>query len=177
MPIVLNGSGPITGVTSLNTTVSDTEIGYLDGVTSAIQTQFNNIGTWSTWTPTWTNLTVGNGTVTARYSEIGKQGTAYIVLTFGSTTSISGAVSVTNPSTMDFAAVAVTMPLGQVEFRDQGTNSFSGVVSYNSSTSVLPRMYSVSGSYISEANNMTSTTPFTWTSTDVLWMFWRYHKA
>lgn len=42
MPIVLNGSGPITGVTSLNTTVSDTEIGYLDGVTSALQTQINS---------------------------------------------------------------------------------------------------------------------------------------
>lgn len=41
MPIVLNGSGPVTGVTSLNTTVSDTEIGYLDGVTSALQTQVN----------------------------------------------------------------------------------------------------------------------------------------
>lgn len=44
MPIVLNGSGPITGVTSLNTTVSDTEIGYLDGVTSNIQTQLNSKG-------------------------------------------------------------------------------------------------------------------------------------
>ena len=44
MPIVLNGSGPITGVTSLNTTVSDTEIGYLDGVTSALQTQINTAG-------------------------------------------------------------------------------------------------------------------------------------
>jgi hypothetical protein len=44
MPIVLNGSGPVTGVTSLNTTVSDTELGYLDGVTSAIQTQINTAG-------------------------------------------------------------------------------------------------------------------------------------
>lgn len=41
MPVAINGSGPITGVTSLNTTVSDTELGYLDGVTSAIQTQIN----------------------------------------------------------------------------------------------------------------------------------------
>lgn len=41
MPIAINGSGPITGITSLNTMVSDTELGYLDGVTSAIQTQIN----------------------------------------------------------------------------------------------------------------------------------------
>lgn len=41
MPVVIGGSGPVTGVTSINTTVSDTELGYLDGVTSAIQTQIN----------------------------------------------------------------------------------------------------------------------------------------
>lgn len=41
MPVTINGSGPITGLTSINTTVSDTELGYLDGVTSALQTQIN----------------------------------------------------------------------------------------------------------------------------------------
>lgn len=41
MPVTINGSGPIAGVTSINTTVSDTELGYLDGVTSALQTQIN----------------------------------------------------------------------------------------------------------------------------------------
>ena len=44
MPIAINGSGPITGITSLNTTVSDTELGYLDGVTSGIQSQINGAG-------------------------------------------------------------------------------------------------------------------------------------
>jgi hypothetical protein len=29
-------------------------------------------GAWTTWTPSYTNLTVGNGTVTARYSQVGK---------------------------------------------------------------------------------------------------------
>lgn len=41
MPVTIGGSGPITGVTSINTSVSDTELGYLDGVTSALQTQIN----------------------------------------------------------------------------------------------------------------------------------------
>lgn len=44
MPIAINGTGPITGITSLNTTVSDTELGYLDGVTSGIQSQINTAG-------------------------------------------------------------------------------------------------------------------------------------
>ncbi len=41
MPISINGTGPVTGITSINTSVSDTELGYLDGVTSALQTQLD----------------------------------------------------------------------------------------------------------------------------------------
>jgi hypothetical protein len=44
MPVTVSGSGPVAGVTSLNTTVSDVELGFLDGVTSAIQTQINTAG-------------------------------------------------------------------------------------------------------------------------------------
>ena len=38
MPVTIGGSGPITGVTSINTTVSDTELGYLDGLTEPLTT-------------------------------------------------------------------------------------------------------------------------------------------
>lgn len=41
MALVLNGSGAVTGLASINTTVDSTEIGYLDGVSSAVQTQIN----------------------------------------------------------------------------------------------------------------------------------------
>ena len=44
MPITINGTGPIDGITSLNTSVSSTELGFLDGVTSGIQTQINTAG-------------------------------------------------------------------------------------------------------------------------------------
>jgi hypothetical protein len=46
--------------------------------------------TFTTWTPTWTRLTVGNGTVVARYGTSGKFVFVDISLTFGSTTSITG---------------------------------------------------------------------------------------
>lgn len=39
MPMILNGTGDITGLASVNSSVSAAEIGYLDGVTSALQTQ------------------------------------------------------------------------------------------------------------------------------------------
>ena len=46
--------------------------------------------TFTTWTPTWTRLTVGNGTVVARYGQSGKFVFVDISLEFGSTTSITG---------------------------------------------------------------------------------------
>lgn len=58
--------------------VSATEFGYLDGVTSALQTQINSKvttpGAWSSWTPT---VTAGSGTfttasATGAYVQIGK---------------------------------------------------------------------------------------------------------
>jgi hypothetical protein len=42
MSLQLSGSGVVTGLTSINTDVSDTEIGYLDGVTSALQSQLGS---------------------------------------------------------------------------------------------------------------------------------------
>jgi hypothetical protein len=45
MPLDINGQGSISGITSLNTSasvnLSETELGYLDGVTSDLQTQIN----------------------------------------------------------------------------------------------------------------------------------------
>jgi len=42
MPLDINGQGSISGITSLNTVVSNAELERLDGVTSAIQTQLND---------------------------------------------------------------------------------------------------------------------------------------
>jgi hypothetical protein len=44
MSLQLSGDGSVSGLTSINTDVSSTEVGYLDGVTSALQTQINSGG-------------------------------------------------------------------------------------------------------------------------------------
>jgi len=139
-----------------------------------------NFGAWQTWTPTYAGLTLGNGTVVARYLEIGKYGYAYLRITLGSTSSLSAvtAVTISNPSTMDFAISAINVtPIGQVEFRDEGTNSYMGVIGYASTTTVQPRHFSVSGSLISGATSVISTSPFTWANTDSITAYWFYHKA
>lgn len=44
MAVSISGDGAVTGVASINTDVSSTELGYLDGVTSAIQPQIAGAG-------------------------------------------------------------------------------------------------------------------------------------
>jgi hypothetical protein len=59
-------------------------------------TQVSTLGLQS-FTPTWTNLTVGNATQAAEYQLAGKILTFRIFLTFGSTTGITGNLSVALP--------------------------------------------------------------------------------
>lgn len=79
--------------------VSSTEIGYLDGVTSAIQTQLNAKAStsdfsntaWTAYTPTITadlgGFSLGNGSLAGRYKQLGKTVFFYLKFIYGSSTS------------------------------------------------------------------------------------------
>jgi hypothetical protein len=47
-------------------------------------------GAWTTWSPTINNVTIGNGTITARYQQTGNVIAFSIRVVFGSTTTIAG---------------------------------------------------------------------------------------
>jgi hypothetical protein len=55
-------------------------------------------GSWTTFTPTYTDITVGNGTVTSRYSKSGNLVTVYFRFVLGSTSSTGVNPIVTLPS-------------------------------------------------------------------------------
>jgi hypothetical protein len=112
--------------------------------------------TFGTWTPTYTGLTVGNGTVTARYAQKGKLVVAWWKLLFGSTTSCTGITVSTpvNPYT-DYAYSTIV-------------EAQAGNVNYIMSTSALSnkwylRAIDTSGTY-AKIQGMNATTPGTWTS-------------
>ena len=54
-------------------------------------------GAWTAYTPTFTNLTVGNGTLDCQWFRSGRFVSFKVKITFGSTTSVSGAVIVSLP--------------------------------------------------------------------------------
>lgn len=98
MPISINGTTGLTGVAAIDN-VSSTELGYVDGVTSAIQTQMDTKyatpTSWTTYTPTWGGSggtpSIGNGTLAGRYIRFGPMVHVNIMLWWGSTTTANSA--------------------------------------------------------------------------------------
>lgn len=134
----------------------------------------NAIGTWTTWSPTWTNLTVGNGTVTAQYSQINKVVHLRASVTFGSTTSISGSVTFTLPVTA--SSTASTTGHGVAQFGDTGSASYLGVARVSTTTTGQLVAPNSSLTYVS-LSALSSTVPFTWGNTDTINLTLAYEAA
>lgn len=177
MPISISGDGPITGITSLNTTVSSTELGYLDGTTSAIQTQFNNTGIWQSWTPTWTNLTVGNAVQIARYTQIGKTVFGILRIQLGSTSSVAGDPVFTLPvNASSNYQTGYIFSIGEFTAHDLGNQLYFGRVQLSTVSSAGFYLFLVNGTYALPIS-VTSTQPFTWGATDSLNIKFQYEAA
>lgn len=129
--------------------------------TGAIQMFVNGIdqlGAWQTFTPTFTNLTVGNGTLTARYGQVGKYVFGEVRLDLGSTTTTGGTtVTVTSPVARQGTSPTFATP-GVVSLYD-GTNTRQGALQWQNTTSWYILATSVSGSYITTVG-LTNTVPF-----------------
>jgi hypothetical protein len=153
---------PITAA-SLN----NLELGVVNAtaVTDAITS-----GAWTTYTPTWTSLTVGNATQEAAYLRVGRMYVVRFRLTFGSTTSISGQPEITLPNSASVASGYTDgTPLGLVQFADVGVASYLGQIAKSASVATRVRMYSlnVSGTYLT-MGTASNTVPFTWGTSDVI---------
>ena len=128
--------------------------------------ELNALGTWTAFTPSWTNVTVGNGTQAAFYSVINKILFVKLKLTFGSTTSFGDPVELTLPNSYTFGTTNQLM-LGCSAFEDTGNATFVGQNYLIGTTKVRPSPQLVSGTY-SQVNFVNATRPFTWGNTDVL---------
>lgn len=129
---------------------------------------FNSSWVWSTWTPTWTNLTVGNGTAAYLYTQIGKTVHFRVIVTFGSTSSISGAVSFTPPVTIK-TDYSLRQAIGLTSIEDSGTASFHGVTRISDAdTTLLQAGVGTAGGTYLGYSNLSSTIPMTWTTGDQL---------
>jgi len=128
-------------------------------------------GTYTAYTPTFTNFTIGNGTINyARYTQIGKFVQAYGKVTLGSTSSMGTNPNMTLPVTAN-ANTTGAWVLGSLTIGDTGTATYEGYIKASSTTVAQMVVGNVSGTYTTNTA-IQATIPMTWVSTDTfLWSF------
>lgn len=114
-------------------------------------------GAWTSWTPTWTSLSVGNGTVSALYARASRLITWKLKLTFGSTTSVSGAIRFTLPVA---AATGVEFETSLGTFVGP-TYRHPAMSQFISTTTIQANGTTTAGADVVQIAT-TSTVPFTW---------------
>lgn len=119
-------------------------------------------GAWVAYTPIWTAYTgtpsLGNGTITGKYTKVGKTVTAVVTLTFGSTTSASG----TSVWYISLPFIAVRGMGVWVAF-ESGVKYYTGAVKVYTGSSTIGSFFQDAGQgYLSE------TIPHTWGENDTL---------
>lgn len=114
----------------------------------------------ASYTPSTTNLTLGNGTITGSYFKIGKFVVFAIKFVLGSTSAIATAPTFSLPVT----AASGNNGIWDVLFTDQGVGNFIGAAT-SSTTVIQPLAINTAGSF-APAAQVTSAQPFTWNGTN-----------
>jgi len=120
------------------------------------------LGEWKSWTPTMTNGAVGNGTLTAKYSQIGKVVALKIQLALGSTSSIGTTPTFTVPVT----ATSTNGEYINTLIADADGGVFTGLALVINTT-VTPYVDNTAGTYATRTG-ITASVPMTWTTNDNL---------
>lgn len=122
---------------------------------------------WQSYVPTFTNLSVGNGTLTAKYGQRGKDVSVRLSLVFGTTTAISGDVTFSLPVTsVSYSGSPNLTPLGQVGLYDQSaTRNFLGHIAWATTTTVKIVANAADVAYV-YGFVLSAAAPYIWTTSD-----------
>ena len=105
--------------------------------------------TWQDWTPTYSGMTVGNGTVLARYCQIGKTVVGTWQWTLGTTSNIAAGIVISLPVTPK-TTVSTFQPIGSCQMVLPSIVSWGGVRISGASNMIFEALAS-SGAYVSTA--------------------------
>jgi hypothetical protein len=133
----------------------------------------SGISDYTTFTPTYAGITVGNGTNSGRYLRIGKLVHVLTDFTFGSTSSASGNLELILPFT---AQSSIRTYIGSAYILDTGINSYTGLVAKVSTTNARLEVQTAGGTYTNN-NAATNTVPFTWGTGDLFYTSYFYEVA
>jgi hypothetical protein len=118
---------------------------------------------WTSYTPTFTNLTVGNGTIAAAYKQIGKTVFVRVSFAMGSTSSISGPIVFSLPITSIVYSTNFAAATAYIE--DAAVAGYSGTLQIQNTTSARLFAIGTAGTY-GGSSDTSSTVPMTWATND-----------
>ena len=126
--------------------------------------------TYTSWTPTFTNITTGTGTKSGSYVKNGKFVSGYAKIVFGATTAITGTPILTLPSSPENGNISFTSIIA-----DTGTATFNGFGEL-SGADFYCYVNNASGTYVN-TSNISATVPMTWTTNDSLTISFNYKET
>jgi hypothetical protein len=135
-------------------------------------------GEWISYTPTLGNITIGNGTVTARYRRVGDQVDVYAFLQLGSTTSFTNYINVGLPFEAAAGAAQTFYPF--VELNDAGVGRYASlafIMAAGDAFEIYQQNSTLSNLIIDLNNPVNATTPFVWTTSDTFTARFSYHAV
>lgn len=155
-PVVGGSGGTGAGIMGFNGTTKQLLIG--DGAVNEPVA----VGPWIAYTPTVSNITVGNGTLDFAYANIGKTVKVRGRFTFGTGSSISGLPTFSLP----FAFNSSNNRLLTI-FRivDSGTGEFAGIAEFSGTADVVIKVLNCASTY-GVFTDVSSTVPMTWANGD-----------
>jgi hypothetical protein len=171
-PTLLTTKGDLIAATAASNPAR-LSVGANDAVLTAASGETTGLK-WSavaqTWTPTLQNMTLGNGTVTAEYVQVGKIVTCLFRFVLGSTSAVSSFPGFSLPLT----ARNSRWMSAEVHFLDSGTAEYSAWIWGNNSATTGTIYYLGTNNVFT---NVTSSAPFTWTTSDAITSVVTYEVA
>jgi hypothetical protein len=162
-PTLLTTKGDIIVATG-NATLVRQGVGSDNQVLMADSAQADGVkwgGDWQTWTPSYTNITIGDGTVTSKYQQIGKTVIVVWRLVWGSTTAIAGGgPRISYPVTPNLIESGFATGLGS--YQQTGTANYVGRVIMRTNGFQM-QVDDTSGTY-GVGVGLSATLPVTWTT-------------
>jgi hypothetical protein len=135
-----------------------------------LRDNLNALTTWQSYTPTWVNVSLGNGSLVGKYISAGKLVLFKIDAVWGTTTSSTSTWTFSLPVTLNgVSGSGQILCIGAA--RDSSAGSDYGIRGKATTTTTLTPVQDVSFNVISNA------VPFTWASGDDIHLYGSYEAA
>lgn len=140
------------------------------------QGDFVPMNAWESWTPTFANFTLGNGTLDAAFTRIGRTIHYRMKVTLGSTSSMGATPTFTLPVAPAASYANGVDAVGSIMIGDSGTADFNGTCRLAAGSAVTLTVDGVAGTYSNQVT-WTSAVPMTWTTNDRFIAYGTYEAA